>query len=72
MKNILPGDEVVSNVKILAFAGSTRNGSVNQQLCDVAADEAENAGALVTRLKLADYPLPIFSQDLEQIIGVKS
>ena len=53
--------------KILAFAGSSRKGSVNKKLVKIAAKAAENAGATVTVtvIDLADYPMPIFNQDLE-------
>lgn len=52
--------------KLLAFAGSTRQGACNQQLLDVAIRSATEQGAEVTRLMLADYPLPIFNQDVER------
>lgn len=51
--------------KILAFGGSLRQQSWNQQLAHVAADAADAAGADVTVIKLADYPLPLFSEDIE-------
>jgi chromate reductase, NAD(P)H dehydrogenase (quinone) len=35
-------------VKLLAFAGSTRNGSLNQALLDLAVTEARAKGAEVT------------------------
>jgi len=53
------------NPKILAFAGSTRSGSINQRLLDVAVEMCQASGAEVTSLKLSDYPLPIFDQDVE-------
>ena len=52
--------------KILAFAGSTRQGSWNQKLLHVAAAAAEAAGAELTRLNLANYPLPLFNEDVEK------
>ena len=55
----------MGQAKILAFAGSTRGGSFNQLLVDEASRLAKEAGASVTDLKLADYPLPLFCQDLE-------
>lgn len=56
--------------KILAFAGSGRKGSVNKKLVKIAAKAAENAGAAVTVIDLADYPMPIFNQDLEAEQGM--
>ncbi len=55
----------MSTPRILAFAGSTRNGSFNQQLVSIAAKGAIDAGADVTVINLKDYPLPLFDQDLE-------
>lgn len=56
--------------KILAFAASTRPGSFNQTALEVAAAGARDAGAEVTLLALKDYPLPIFSEDLEAADGL--
>ncbi len=52
-------------IKILAFAGSSRKNSVNKKLLNIAALAAEKEGANVTVIDLADYPMPIFNQDLE-------
>ena len=60
----------MSKPKILAFAGSTRNGSWNQKLLDVAVGMATEAGAEVTSIRLADYTLPLFDQDLESSDGL--
>ncbi len=51
---------------IIAFAGSTRQDSWNKQLLQAAAHSAVEGGARVTVLDLANYPLPLFSEDLEQ------
>ncbi len=51
---------------IIAFAGSTREGSWNQQLVNAAAQSAQQQGAKVTVINLADYPLPLFDEDLEK------
>ncbi len=56
--------------KILAFAGSARKGSYNKQLVAVAAEGARLAGADVTVADLADYPMPIFCEDLEAREGL--
>ena len=52
-------------VKILIIPGSLRTGSLNARLAAVVADEFALAGVDVTRLSLADYPLPIYDGDLE-------
>ncbi len=44
--------------KILVFSGSTRPGSNNQKLADLAAKHLHTHGAEVTQISLADYPLP--------------
>lgn len=56
--------------RILAFAGSSRTGSYNYQLVQVAAEGARVAGADVTVLNLKQYPLPLFDQDLERTAGI--
>jgi chromate reductase, NAD(P)H dehydrogenase (quinone) len=56
--------------KILAFAGSTRSGSLNKKLIAIAADEARRQGAEVTLIDLQDYPLPLYNGDLEDEEGV--
>lgn len=58
------------NAKILAFAGSARAGSWNKKLLAVAVAAAKDAGAQVTLLDLADYPLPIMDEDLQAEEGV--
>ena len=59
----------MSTPKILAFAGSTRRGSYNRLLAEVAASGARAAGAEVTHIDLRDYPLPLFDEDLEKESG---
>jgi NAD(P)H-dependent FMN reductase len=55
---------------ILAFAASTRQGSFNQSAVQTAAEGAREAGASVTVLRLAEFPLPLFDQDLEERDGL--
>jgi len=50
---------------VLAFAGSTREGSFNKRLVKIAAAGAREAGAEMTSLDLRDLPMPLFDQDLE-------
>ncbi len=57
-------------VKILAFSGSARKQSYNQRLVRIAAAGAKMAGAEVTEINLADFPMPIFNQDLEAEQGM--
>jgi chromate reductase len=52
-------------VKLLAFAGSTRAGSLNQALLDLAVVEARSRGAEVTSIRLKDFVLPLYDGDLE-------
>lgn len=56
--------------RILAFAGSTREGSYNRKLIRIAAAGAEEAGAEVTLVELADYPIPLMNEDLEAREGM--
>ena len=56
--------------RILAFAGSARRESFNKRLIKIAAAAAETAGAAVTLIELAVYPLPLFNQDLEADEGL--
>ncbi|MSO66361.1 MAG: NADPH-dependent oxidoreductase [Pseudolabrys sp.] len=51
--------------KILVLPGSTRTGSHNVKLAALAAKELTLIDADVTRISLADYPLPLYEGDLE-------
>ena len=51
--------------KILVLPGSTRSGSHNVRLAALAAKELTLIDADVTRISLADYPLPLYEADLE-------
>lgn len=51
-------------LKILIIPGSIRTGSHNVKLAAAAAHRLAQAGADVTRISLADFPLPIFNDDL--------
>jgi NAD(P)H-dependent FMN reductase len=52
-------------INVLAFAGSSRQESFNKKLLRIAAAGAQAAGAEVKVADLADYPMPLFNQDLE-------
>ena len=59
----------MSALKILVIPGSLRTGSLNARLAAAAAYEFAQAGADVTRISLADFPLPIYDGDLQTQIG---
>lgn len=56
--------------KILALAGSTRQGSYNQMLVKEAAAIATQQGAQVTVINLSDYEMPLYNADLEAKKGM--
>ena len=56
--------------RILVFAGSIRTGAYSGKTADAAQKTLALQGAEVTRISLADYPLPIFDQDLEKEKGI--
>src|SRR3954470_8612809 len=60
----------MSSLKILVIPGSLRAGSLNARLAATAAYELAQAGAEVTRISLADFPLPIYDGDLQSKSGV--
>lgn len=56
--------------RILLFAGSIRTGAFSGRVADAAQKELAVQGAEVSRISLADYPLPILDQDLEREKGI--
>lgn len=56
--------------KILVFAGSIRSGAYSGRTADCAQKELALQGADVTRISLADYPLPLMNEDLEAEEGI--
>ena len=52
-------------MKLLVFAGSTRQHSFNRQLAAIAATLARDAGAEVSHLELSDFDIPLYNADLE-------
>jgi chromate reductase, NAD(P)H dehydrogenase (quinone) len=60
----------MSALKILVIPGSLRTGSINAKLAAAAGYELAQAGAEVTRISLADFPLPIYDGDLQTKSGV--
>ena len=57
-------------LKILVIPGSLRIGSLNARLAAAAGYQFAQAGADVTRISLADFPLPIYDGDLQAKSGV--
>jgi chromate reductase, NAD(P)H dehydrogenase (quinone) len=57
-------------LKILVIPGSLRTGSLNAKLAATIAVELAEAGAEVTRISLADFPLPIYDGDLQAKSGL--
>jgi chromate reductase, NAD(P)H dehydrogenase (quinone) len=52
-------------MKLLVFAGSTRQHSFNRRLAAVTATMARASGAEVTHIELADFDVPMYNADLE-------
>lgn len=60
----------MTTAKILAFAGSARQDSINKKLVKIAASGAVAAGADVTVLDFRDLPLPLYDEDVEAAEGL--
>ena len=56
--------------RILVLAGSLRTGAFSIKTAEAAMKELAVQGAEVTRISLADYPLPLMDQDLEREKGI--
>lgn len=52
-------------MKLLVFAGSTRQNSWNRKLAKVVTAMAQASGAQVTHIELADFDVPMYNADLE-------
>lgn len=59
-----------AEVKVLAFAGSTREDSSNKKLVAQAAEYASQTGASVTVIDLRQFPMPLYDGDLEREVGM--
>lgn len=55
----------IRGMKLLIFAGSTRQNSFNRKLAITAATMARDAGATVTHLELSGLDIPLYNADLE-------
>ena len=54
-------------MKILVFAGSTRQQSFNRRLARAAAEMAQSSGAQATLLELGELDIPMYNADLEAL-----
>jgi NAD(P)H-dependent FMN reductase len=54
----------------LAFSGSSRSGSLNHALLNVAASYVEHQGAVVEQIDLRELGLPLYDGDLEAAQGL--
>lgn len=61
---------VSAETKVLAFAGSTREGSINKKLIQNAAEIAKQFHANVTVIDLKDFAMPFYDGDLETNEGM--
>lgn len=52
-------------MKLLVFAGSTRQNSYNRKLAAVVAGMARASGAEVSHIELGDFDVPMYNADLE-------
>ena len=52
-------------MRLLVFAGSTRQLSYNRRLATQVAAMAREAGAEVTHIELGDFDVPMYNADLE-------
>jgi chromate reductase len=57
-------------LNVLILPGSARRDSVNRKLAAVAAELVTEAGAEAQLIDPADFPLPLFDQDLEDADGL--
>jgi NAD(P)H-dependent FMN reductase len=56
--------------RILVFAGSAREDSLNKKLARIAARCVDDAGGEATFIDLRDFPLPLYDGDLEAREGM--
>lgn len=61
---------MINSPKILAFSGSARKASLNQQFLVAAVEAVRGEGGEVTLISLKDYPLPLYDGDLEEATGL--
>jgi chromate reductase, NAD(P)H dehydrogenase (quinone) len=61
---------ITNKARVLVFAGSLRNGSLNRKLAAAADLELQHAGLDSTLLDLREYPMPFYDADLESAGGL--
>src|SRR5690606_24762380 len=59
------GGMAMEDLRVLVFAASLRDGSLNAQLAELAARTAEVAGATVDRASMKDFDAPSYDGDEE-------
>lgn len=67
---LLSAINIQAEPTVLAFSGSTREGSYNKLLIKEAALIAQQQGAKVRVIDLKDYPMPYYDEDLEARQGM--
>ncbi len=60
----------MTQIRILAFAGSTRNDSYNKMLVRNSLPFFDKYNAVATELDLKNYPMPLYDGDLEKESGI--
>jgi chromate reductase, NAD(P)H dehydrogenase (quinone) len=61
---------MAGTTKVLVFAGSAREASLNKKLARVAAKAIDAHGGEATLIDLRDFPMPIYEGDLEESEGM--
>ena len=61
---------LAAEIKVVAIAGSTREGAYSKKLAKQAAAMATQLGAKVTFVDLRDYPMPLYDADVEAAQGM--
>lgn len=56
--------------RILVFGGSLRRDSFNHKLAAFAGEAAKETGAETTVIRLRDFPMPLFDQEIEDATGM--
>jgi chromate reductase len=65
-------DQKRGSVRLLVFAASLREGSMNDKLATLAASVAKQKGATVERATMAQFECPSYDMDVETSAGIPS